>query len=50
MDEPEFIVKESQMVTKEIAEQVGKGIPHRIVSSGWELSYCRFHDGASYDQ
>ena len=40
----------SEFLTKEISEQIGKLIPHRIISKGWRLAYSRSRDGASYER
>lgn len=38
------------LLTKEIADELTKLIPHRIVSKGWQMAFSRIRDGASYER
>ncbi len=44
------LVSDSEFFTQEMAEQVEKHIPHRIVSKGRRLAFSRSGDGASFDR
>lgn len=43
-------VDSSMLLTIEIAVELTKLIPHRIISKGWRMAYSRIRDGASYEK